>query len=117
MQSHANDSKILAMGKKQHPLWNDDEFPAWVQSNRQVGSEALTGMKHRDWRDNVAKIQCDALVIYGDEDLGGMLKEPVVHGLMQNNNCFSAQHIPGAGHNIRREQFELYMNVVQIFFS
>ena len=111
------DEAILAMGKKQHPLWSDDEFPAWVQSNRQVGADALTGMKYRDWHDNVAKIQCDTLVIYGDEDLGGMLKEPVVHRLMQDNHCFSAQHIPGAGHNIRREQFELYMNVVQGFFS
>jgi hypothetical protein len=46
-----------------------------------------------------------------------MLKEPVVERLIQGNDCFSAQHIPGAGHNIRREQFELYMKAVQGFFS
>ena len=115
--SDMSDEAILAMCKKQHPDWSDDEFPAWVQSNRQVGSDALAGMKYRDWRDNVAKIQCDTLVIHGDEDRGGMLKEAVVDRLIQDNDCFSAQHIPGAGHNIRREQFELYMKAVQSFFG
>ncbi len=114
--SGMSDEAILAMGKKQHPDWRDDEFPAWVQSNRQVGLDALSGMKYRDWRDNVAKIQCDTLVIHGDEDRGGMLKQVVVDRLVRDNNSFSAHHIPGAGHNIRREQFALYLAAVRDFF-
>ena len=108
-----SDDEILAFGKKQHSTWHDDEFPAWVQSNRQVSADALTGLKYQDWRHNVAKVQCDALLIYGDEKLGGMLKQPVVDEIIGRNEVFRAAHIKGAGHNIRREQFEAFLNVLK----
>ena len=110
-----SDDEILEMGKKQHPEWRADEFPAWVQSNRQVGEKALAGLKYGDWNENVARIQCPALLIYADGEGDGMLKQPVVDKILNDNNCFSASHIPDAGHNIRREQFDLYMEAVKAF--
>lgn len=110
-----SDDEILQMGRKQHPNWHDDEFPAWVQSNRQVGEQALEGLKYSDWRINISKIQCPALLIYADGDGDGMLKQSVVDKILSENACFQASHIPDAGHNVRREQFERYMAALKDF--
>ncbi|MFT6434890.1 MAG: pimeloyl-ACP methyl ester carboxylesterase [Candidatus Azotimanducaceae bacterium] len=110
-----SDDEILQMGRKQHPDWHDDEFPAWVQSNRQVGEQALAGLKYSDWRVNISKIHCPALLIYADGERDGMLKQSVVEKILLENASFRAHHIPDAGHNIRREQFELYMAAVKDF--
>ncbi len=110
-----SDEDILAMGHKQHPKWHADEFPAWVQSNRQVGELALEGLKYSDWRVNISKIECPGLLVYADGKGDGMLKQPVVDSILLENSCFEASHIPDAGHNIRRENFESYMTVVTEF--
>ena len=110
-----SDEEIFQMGRKQHPDWHEDDFPAWVQSNRQVGELALEGLKYSDWRVNISKIQCPALLVYADGERDGMLKQSVVEKILTENTCFQARHIPGAGHNIRREQFELYMAAVKDF--
>ena len=110
-----SDEEILAMGQKQHPEWQKEEFPAWVQSNRQVGELALEGLKYNDWRVHIPKISCQSLLVYADSPGSGMLKKTVVEWILSENSYFEASHINGAGHNIRREQFELYMSAVSQF--
>ena len=100
-----SDDETLVMGKKQHPLWHADEFPDWVQSNRQVDGQALARLKYGDWNDNVAKIQCPALLIYADGEGDGMLKQAVVDKILDGSKCFSATRISDTGHKLRREQF------------
>ena len=108
---------ILALGHKQHPRWHADDFPDWVQSNLQVGELALEGLKYSDWRLNIPKIQCPALLVYADGKRDGMLKQAVVDSILSENSNFEACHIPDAGHNVRRENFSAYVAAVSDFLS
>ncbi|MGK0463521.1 MAG: N-formylmaleamate deformylase [Candidatus Azotimanducaceae bacterium] len=110
-----SDEQILTMGKKQHPAWHDDDFPAWVTSNRQVGELAMQGLQKTHWIKVVGHIQCPALLIYADGDTDGLIKQPVVDQVLETNKFFKSVHIADAGHNIRREQFKLYMQAVKTF--
>jgi N-formylmaleamate deformylase len=110
-----SDEQILAMGKKQHPTWHDDDFPAWVTSNRQVGELAMQGLQKTDWIEIVGQIQCPSLLICADGDTDGLVKQPAVDQVLETNTFFKSVHIADAGHNIRREQFEPYMQAVKAF--
>lgn len=110
-----SDEQILTMGKKQHPAWHDDDFPAWVTSNRQVGELAMQGLQKTHWIKVVGQIQCPALLIYADGDTDGLIKQPVVDQVLETNKFFKSVHIADAGHNIRREQFKPYMQAVKTF--
>ncbi len=112
-----SDEDILAMGRKQHPLWHADDFPHWVRSNRQVGELALEGLKYSDWRLNIPKIKCPAMLVYADGPRDGMLKQTVVESILAENRYFEARHIPDAGHNIRRENFSAYITAVSDFLG
>ena len=110
-----SDAQLLAFGKAQQPSWDDEDFPAWIQSKRQVSPLALAGLKYSDWQARVKKIQCPALLIHADDSRDGILTPPVVNAVLASNGCFSAEAVKNAGHNIRRDQFEAYIIVLRNF--
>ena len=56
-----------------------------------------------------------ALLLTADVAKGAIVDADGVVALQQAIPQLEVVHIPGAGHNIRREQFARYMEVVQSF--
>jgi pimeloyl-ACP methyl ester carboxylesterase len=69
------------------------------------------------WREVVRRIACPALLITADVAEGAIVTPEVAAEAVKLMPKGRVVHIPGAGHNIRREQFEAYMTAVREFLT
>ena len=113
----ANKSKeqILALGREQHPSWDEADYPAWVQSKQQVQASAMDGLDLGDFRQLVPLIRVPSLLIYGDDQGDGIVTTALAQQVQALNSSFVSQQISGAGHNVRREGFADYMASIRSF--
>ncbi|MFZ0544127.1 MAG: alpha/beta hydrolase, partial [Candidatus Promineifilaceae bacterium] len=106
--------EIIASGKEMSPLWSDDEFPAWAASKQQLDKTILEVRNIRKpWRELVAMLTVPTLLITADAIVSPAAAQEAV-SLSPN---LQIAHVPNAGHNIRRENYPVYMAAVQEFLS
>lgn len=110
------EAEITAMGRKNSPLWHEDEFPAWAQSKRQVDPSAAPDFRI-EWRDMIRGIAEPTLLIRGESERGGIVSAETAAEAIALNPNITAVLIPGAGHNVRRENFDDYMKAVRTFLG
>ena len=110
------EAEITSMGRGQSPLWHDDDFPAWAVSKRQVDPDAMPAYATR-WQDELVAITCRSLLIRGDAEAGGMVTPALAEEAAALNPRLQVAYIPGAGHNVRRENFEAYLAAVRTFLA
>lgn len=108
--------QIVKHGRRFNPTWHDDEFPAWAASKQQVEMGIAPDLGGT-WQNDAAAIAVPTLLVYADPQAGGIVSAAAAQQAESLNARIRAQHIPGAGHNIRREQFEPFMTVVQDFLK
>lgn len=111
-----SDAEIAALGKTQSPDWHDDEFPAWVLGKRQVDPEAMPDYVV-PWQEGLAAIRTPTLLIYGETERGGLVTAEIAETAIQINPWIRAICVQGAGHNVRRENFEGFLSAVRPFLT
>ncbi len=111
-----SDAEITAMGKNVSPDWHDYEFRAWTLGKRQVDPESMPGYAI-PWQESLAGIAAPTLLIYAESERGGLVSQQVAAEAMRINPNIRAVQIPGAGHNIRRENFHGFIAAVREFLS
>ena len=109
--------EIVAMGREQHPLWHDVDFPAWAHSKQQVRPEAIESITPHDWTEVVPELQCPMLLIHGEVALGGIIGTDLASQIAALNSTVMTQTIDGTGHNVRREGFEAYLEHLETFLA
>jgi len=109
--------QILAEGHKERPMWSEAEFAPWVLAKQQVSPNAIDYASTRStpWTTYVADIVCPTLLIRGAAELGGIITDELAREAVRLNPRIQAAHIAGAGHSIRREQFDAYVAAVRQF--
>ena len=70
-----------------------------------------------DWPAVLARITCPVLLTSADPALGGLVTEDAASALRAHVPHLRVAHVPGAGHNIRREQFDRFLEVVRSFLA
>jgi len=108
---------IVQAGAEVSPSWDPEEFPAWARAKRQVDLRALDSMAFTPWSTIVPSIACPTLLLYGDPVLGGIVDDSVAHQAGVSNRFVRSQHVAGAGHNIRREQYDMFLAAVRAFLQ
>lgn len=111
-----SDEAITAFGRKTSPLWHQDEFPAWTQGKRQVDPEVVP-VRGQPWQASIDRITAPTLLLYGEAKLGGLVTPAIAREATQINPQVRAVQIKGAGHNIRRENFEGFLAAVHEFLT
>ena len=111
-----SDAEIVALGKGMSPSWRDDEFPAWAASKKQVDPEAYPTFDG-PWQDSIAAITAPTLLIHGDPALGSLVTPPIAAEATTLNPRLRVRRIDGAGHNVRRENFDGYLHAVRQFLA
>jgi N-formylmaleamate deformylase len=111
--------EIMAYCRAQQPTWAEVECGPWADSKLQVNFNVLKmlTLPRTPWQGVVRRIACPVLLITADPALGAIVTPEVAReaaGLCRN---VEVVHIPGAGHNIRREQFEKYVGAVTAFLA
>jgi pimeloyl-ACP methyl ester carboxylesterase len=110
---------LIAKGRASNPLWSDAELQAWSMAKQQVHLQVLEYLDHApmDWRTLVSGFSCPALLITGEAALGVIISPTQAQEAQSLNPRLRVANIAGAGHSIRRDGFEPYVEVVRAFLS
>lgn len=118
-RTHAD---VVAEGKAANPAWHDDEFEAWAEAKLRVsGAFLLAGTPPVpfDWRALLAQVRVPLLLVTADAPPAGngivtAAAAEVARGLCPT---LEVAHLPGAGHNVRREQFAPFVAAIGAFLA
>jgi N-formylmaleamate deformylase len=108
-----------AQATKERPNWPEIDTMYWADAKAQLNLDVL---KERNaprppWRDIARAITCPVLLITADPERGAIVTPAVAEEAAQLWRTGRIVHIPGAGHNIRREQYEPYRAAVTAFLN
>ena len=118
--------KVIEAGHagQEHPAWDEIEFGPWADAKQQMSLNVFHGSQGRGieelrgrWQDIVPQIQCPTLLITADPEMGAIITPEVAQQVAQMNDRVQLARLPGAGHNIRREQYSLFLQAVSSFLA
>lgn len=108
--------ELVDLGRTLRPSWDDAEFEPWAESKRLV-SPSVVESNPQAWQEIIPGITCPALLVTADVDAGAIVTAQIAREAVGLNPNLQVSHIPGAGHNIHREQFALFMESVTAFLQ
>lgn len=109
--------ELLAQVCTNHPDWVEEDLGPWVDAKKEA-SPNLVGMvtaPRRRWSDYVRQAECPILLLTGDPELGAIVSARTVEDAQHFWKNGRWVHIAGAGHSIRRDKFEAYLEAVNRF--
>ncbi|MBV7333755.1 alpha/beta hydrolase [Chloroflexi bacterium TSY] len=118
-RQNLSQEEIADEGRQANPKWDDVEFAPWSLAKKQVSLDVFTYRVHTrtNWRDLVERITCPTLLVTADAELGAIVNKETSQEASSLNANIQIAHISDAGHNIRREQFEAFMEAVEHFLT
>ncbi len=110
--------EIIAEGRKNLPQWDEIEWQPWGESKKQLSPNAAgrLGGPRPDWREIVAKIKAPTLLVIGDPEMHSIVTPETAQEAVRLNPLIEVVQLK-AGHNIRREQFEAFVEAVRAFLK
>jgi pimeloyl-ACP methyl ester carboxylesterase len=110
---------IIMESRKMNPAWPEEERVPWAASKKQFDINIFDYIviNPRPFEEIVDKIQCATLLITADK--GAVTQETAekIGKLWKSKAPYRWVRINGAGHNIRREQFDAFMKAVEDFLK
>lgn len=106
-------------GRRERPRWAVEDHDTDVPAKEQVAVQVLEFILHHEdtWVQQVTKFASPVLLIYGNPALGSIVGPDVAAEARRINPLVQPVHIPDAGHNIRRENFDEYVAVLREFLA
>jgi pimeloyl-ACP methyl ester carboxylesterase len=114
-KSHAD---LFELGQSENPGWDKNDLFQWVKAKQQINLSAVRYIKeHREpWRFYARMVSCPVMLIHGDSEKGSIVSPKIAQELKRMwRRKLKTVFIPGAGHNIRRDQFILYLNELKSY--
>ncbi len=109
--------EMIEGNRKSSPNWPEAERGPWADSKLRLSFNVLNGFGGAglDLREAVQRITCPALLITADTALGAITSAKQADELKSLVPQLQMVNIAGAGHNIRREQPERFVQCVKEF--
>lgn len=105
----------IASGRRDHPNWPADEIEPWARSKQEL-DEGLFGRPAPEMPllvDVLPDVTCPVLLLRGDTDRGGLISEEMADECARTaGGPLTSVHLPGTGHNVRREDRDHYLSAV-----
>ena len=119
---HKTRDELLAGQRAEQPGWADVELEPWADAKQRFSPNVLSFLDQDnaasvDWRAVLSRITCPALLITADPERGAIVSAESAATLKALVPQLEIAHITEAGHNIRRDQFARYMEVVRGFLA
>lgn len=110
--------ELIAQKRRDEPNWSEAELGPWAVAKQQVVDQAFELLEPDsplaiDWPAALRRITCPAMLITADPQRGALIAPEQAESLRSFVPQLRIAHIPGAGHNIRRDQFERYLAIVK----
>jgi N-formylmaleamate deformylase len=111
--------ELIAAQHAETPAWSEDELGPWADSKLRLSLTVLQrgAPPAIDWPMLMSGITCPALLITADPAKRAIVTEADAAALQALIPQLRVAHIAGAGHSIRRDQFDRYMRVVRDFLD
>ena len=115
--------EIVAYGRKRTPTWHELDIGPWAEAKKQLSPNAVgaRGRRLMRWPEIVPQIQCPTLLVTGDPDVEAsapaIVTPEIAAQVARTNANVRVVRIDGAGHSIRRMQFEVYVEAVSEFLA
>jgi N-formylmaleamate deformylase len=119
-QREMTKTALMARCRAEHPTWDELELEPWAEAKRQLSPKAIghpIGTETLSWQDALARVNCPILLITADVDRGSSVAPETAEEARRILPSLRVGNIPGAGHNVRREQFERYVETVREFLA
>lgn len=104
--------QVMAQGRAAQPGWDAADLPDWAEAKLQTDPEALP-MPVRPWQDAVAALRTPTVILHGEAARGSLMTPELLAEIRALNPAVRAHEIPGAGHNTRRENFAVFLQVLR----
>jgi pimeloyl-ACP methyl ester carboxylesterase len=113
--------ELIAQQRAETPGWSEAELGPWADAKLMV-SPNVAGVfggasASVDWAALLPRITCPALLITGDPPQGAIVTREQAGALNALVPQLEVAHIARSGHNIRRDQFERFLEVVRAFLK
>lgn len=111
--------EIEQMGRERSPLWADEEFPAWVAAKQRFSMNIFDTINRvtTPWQESAARFRSPVLLVTAETERGAIVSIENSDEATAINPLIRVTHIPGAGHNIRRENFDAFLAAVRPFLA
>ncbi len=118
LKSLTREERIAAQ-RVEAPQWSDAELGPWADAKQRFNTNALNFAPAApvDWPSILPQITVPALLITADPARGAIVTDGDAAALQALVPQLRVAHIADASHNIRRDQFDRYMEVVRAFLS
>ena len=108
---------IEAQVRKDSPHWHDDEVIPWVQAQKSVSPKVMQfGYTASPWWKIVPALTCPTLIISGDPEIGVVVSPELEAEIRSLNPDVQIVRLD-AGHSVRRDQFDEYVEAVSNFLK
>ncbi len=100
--------------------WSEAELEPWVNSKHRYSPKIVELVHPEDmisigFPNLIQNITCPVLLLSSDKQMGAASSSKEIEKLKPWIPQLKLAHVAGAGHNIRRDQFEGYMQIVNQF--
>jgi pimeloyl-ACP methyl ester carboxylesterase len=114
----ASREAVMARGRKSNPAWDESEIGPWADAKARVRDQFLNSMGARpmlEWQELLPRVQRPMLLITSDPERGSIVTPETAREAQRLLPPLQVVRIQGAGHNIRREQFDAFIRTVREF--
>lgn len=116
---------IVQFAQQMNSDWHEMEFPAWAESKKQFAAQVFTELGvaavQVDWRALMRQLTMPTLLLTADNaprPSGPAIVTPEIAAeAAALNPHIQLAYLPDAGHNIRREQFDLFVKTIRPFLT
>ena len=111
--------ELVEQCRKDNPAWAEAELRPWAESKKQFDYNFLSrpGGPPHNWLEISQAIHCSTLLITADPAKGAIVTPQTAQQVCDANNNIHVVYVPGAGHNIRRENYPEYMPALRAFLK
>jgi pimeloyl-ACP methyl ester carboxylesterase len=111
--------QLMAEQHAATPAWSESILPLWADAQLRLSPKTVNfdPTVAVDWPVALKRITCPALLIAADPDRGGMISEESVAVFKSFVPQLRVITIKGAGHCVRYEQFDRYIDIVRGFLA
>lgn len=110
---------IVIESQKMDPSWAEEERLPWAMAKKQFDINIFDSIviNPRTFDETVTRIQCPTLLITAEKGVVSKETAEKISKIWKSKAPYRWVRIEGAGHNIRREQYEAYMKAVEGFLK
>jgi pimeloyl-ACP methyl ester carboxylesterase len=112
--------RLVAQGRKDEPLWPEDELLPWARAKHAVApalSDRDLAFRSTRWEPVLAAVRCPVLLVLGSPRRGALVDRPEAERMRAACGAAVSVVTLDAGHTVRRDERRAYAEAVTAFLG